>query len=161
MRMHDDQEEVVDDGKTIELVTFHLGDLWIGINIHEVQEIIRLRNLTVVPHAAEMVRGVVNLRGDVITIVDLRSVLRLGTTPVNDATQNVIVRSGDEMIGILVDRVGDVVFAHEDSIEPAPGNLEARIGDYVAKVHKTENALLCILDTDKALANQLAETATS
>lgn len=157
MSTRDEANENNGPGKTIELVTFHLGALWIGIDIHEVQEIIRLRNLTVVPHAPDMVRGVVNLRGDVITIVDLRCVLNLGATPINETTQNVIVRNGDEMIGILVDRVGDVVFAHEDSIEPAPGNLEARIGEYVDRVHKTDNALLCILDTDYALTLETSE----
>lgn len=146
-------------GTAVELVTFHLGDLWIGIDIHQVQEIIRLRDLTVVPHAPTFVRGVINLRGEVITIVDLRRILGLGTTPIGCDTQNVIVRSEDELIGILVDRVGDVVFAGEDSIEPAPGNLDGPIAHYVDRVHKTRDALLCILDTDAALAAEGAEAA--
>jgi purine-binding chemotaxis protein CheW len=147
-------------GETVELVTFHLGDLWIGIDIHQVQEIIRLRDLTVVPHAPDFVRGVINLRGEVITIVDLRRILGLGTTPIGPDTQNVIVRSESELIGILVDRVGDVVFAGEDSIEPAPGNMDGPIAQYVDRVHKTRDALLCILETDTALAAGALEPAT-
>lgn len=144
---------------TVELVTFHLGDLWIGIDILEVQEIIRLRGLTVVPHAPDFVRGVINLRGEVITIVDLRRVLGLGNTDLSPETRNVIVRSEEELIGILVDRVGDVVFASDNDIEPAPGNMDGPIAQYVSRVFKTENALLCILDTSSALAAGMVESA--
>src|SRR5271157_3269765 len=95
----------------VELATFFVADLLLGIPIRKVEEISRYSSVTPVPGASESVCGVISLRGEVVTVLDLRTVLGLGKTEPTRQTRNVIVQAGGERIGLLVDRVADVVRA--------------------------------------------------
>ena len=136
----------------LDFVTFYLGDLLLGINIHTVQEINRQLDLTIVPHAPDYVRGTVNLRGEVVTVIDLRVVLNSHRTEIADGSRNIVVNSGGEQIGLLVDRIADVVKTVAGDIEPAPINVSGIDGRFFKGVYQMESELLVILDVEEARA---------
>jgi purine-binding chemotaxis protein CheW len=136
----------------VEFVTFYAGDLLIGVDIHNVEEINRQVEVTPVPQAPPQVRGVINLRGEVVTVLDLREVLDMGNTDINEHTRTVVVTSGNEQIGLLVDRIADVILAREDRIDPQPANVSGIDGHYFKGVYKLDNSLLIILDVDAVIA---------
>ena len=107
----------------LQFSTFYVGDLLMGIDIQQVQEINRQVEMTGVPHAPEHVRGVVNLRGEVVTVLDLQIILGLGSTSVTGRSRNVIVDLNGEKTGLLVDRIADVVIAQSSEIESPPANV--------------------------------------
>ena len=135
----------------LEFATFFLGDLWLGVDIQAIQEINADLDVTSVPHTPESVAGVVNLRGDVVTIVDLRVVFGLEPCQITNRTRNVIVTAGGEKIGLLVDRVGDVVVAKAHEIDSNPANIEEIAARFLAGVYQGDDELLAIVDTDEVL----------
>ncbi|MGD0519423.1 MAG: chemotaxis protein CheW [Thermoguttaceae bacterium] len=136
----------------VEFVTFYVGDLLIGIDIHSVEEINRQVDVTPVPQAPPHVRGVINLRGEVVTVVDLRKVLEMGQTEINQYSRTVVVNSGNEEIGLLVDRVADVVLARAEQIDQPPANISGVDGRFFKGVYKLDKTLLILLDVDAAIA---------
>jgi purine-binding chemotaxis protein CheW len=136
----------------VEYVTFHVGNLLIGVDIHNVEEINRQVHITPVPQAPPQVRGVINLRGEVVTVVDLSNVLGMGNTKVGQDTRTVVVNAQDEQIGLLVDRIADVVLAHSDQIDPPPANVGGADGRFFKGVYKLEKSLLIALDVDAVIA---------
>lgn len=136
----------------LELATFFIGNSLIGIDIKQVQEINRNLQLTRVPQASEEVRGVVNLRGDVVTVLDLRVIFGLERSEIGRDCRNIIVTDHDERIGLLVDRIADVVKITSDQIDNAPANLKGVSGRFFRGVHQLEHDLLLILDTERVLA---------
>ncbi len=141
-------------GTEVEFATFYVGDLHLGADILQVEEINRHLELTPVPQAPECVRGVINLRGEVVTVVDLRTILGLERIEITPKNRNVIVNSKGEQIGLLVDRIGDVVNASTDQIEPPPANLSGVDGRFFRGVYKLDGELLVILDIETALADE-------
>ena len=140
----------VRDGE-VQLVTFYVGELLLGAEIQYVEEINRQVDLTPVAHAHESVRGVMNLRGEVVTVLDLRSILGLGRTETTKSTRNVIVNAGGESIGLLVDRIADVVNAQWSEIKPPPANLTGVDGRFLQGVYELEHELLAVLDIAEVL----------
>ena len=132
----------------MELVSFYVGDLLVGVDIGHVEEINRHLDLTPIPHAPASVRGVVNLRGDVVTVLDLRTILGLEKVEISKHTRNVVVASGGERIGLLVDRISDVVRAWPDDIDPSPANVRGGEGRFFKGIYQLEKELLVILDVD-------------
>ncbi len=137
--------------KDMEFSTFYVGGALCGINILNIQEINKHFEITKVPQSPEYIEGILNLRGKIVTIVDLGK--KLGLVPVNKDkdNRNIIVNSEDEPIGLLVDSISDVVLADEDDIEPAPSNIGGARGKYFQGVLKTEKELIGILDIDEVL----------
>lgn len=136
----------------VEYATFHVGRLLLGIDIRHTEEINRQLDLTVVPHAPECVRGVVNLRGEVVTVLDLRSILGLEPQPLTAASRNVVVRTEGEQVGLLVDRVADVVTVSTEEMEAPPANVSGVSGRFFKGVYKLESALLVVLDVNLVLS---------
>jgi purine-binding chemotaxis protein CheW len=136
----------------VEFVTFYVGNLLIGVDIHNVEEINRQVEVTPVPQAPPHVRGVINLRGEVVTVVDLCKVLEMGQTEINQHTRTVVVNSGNEEIGLLVDRVADVVLTRSELMEPPPANVSGVDGRFFKGLYKLDNSLLIVLDVDAAIA---------
>ena len=116
--------------KTDQIATFYVGELLLGLDIDGVQEINRLLEITPVAHAADCVCGVINLRGDVVTVLDLRTILQLPATEIGPNTRNVIIRSQDESIGLLVDQVADILAIPQDEISPPPANVSGVDGRF-------------------------------
>ncbi len=139
-----------------EFVTFRVGDALMGVDILQAEEINRHIEATNVPHAPEYVRGVINLRGDVVTVIDLCTILGLPTAELTKQTRTVVVRSKGEQIGLLVDRIADVVEARSDEIDPPPANMGSVEGRYYHGVYKLDTELLILLNIDAVLAVQAA-----
>lgn len=135
-----------------QLATFYLGDMLLGVDIHEVAEINRVQEMTPVPHAPPAICGVINLRGEVVTVIDLRTVLGLPRQPITDQTRTLVVNSRGEQIGLLVDRIADVVLANTDEIESRPGNVQGLDGRFFQGVYKLDSMLLIVLDVQETLA---------
>lgn len=134
--------------------TFYVAELFFGVAVAEVQEVLRHQPMTPVPRAAGAVTGLINLRGQIVTAIDLRH--RLGLPP-RDADQlpmNVIVRTRGEVISLLVDDIGDVIdLTGPDgaTAEPAPSNMPARLRDVVSEVRPLPDSILLVLDADRAV----------
>lgn len=140
--------------QTVEMATFYVGRALCGMDILNVQEINKLMDMTTVPQAPEYVMGILNLRGQIVTIIDLGKKLRLGNTELNDMSRNIIVNSKDEYIGLLVSRISDVVEAEWDKVEPPPANIGGVQGKFFKGVFKTKERLIGILDVEKVLNNE-------
>jgi len=142
----------------LQCASFYLGDALMAIPIQQIEEITRHLLLTPVPHAPPYVRGVINLRGEVMTVIDLRAVLALGTTEITPQTRNVIVSSRGEHIGLLVDRIADVVTIESEQIEPPPANVSGVDGRFFRGVYKLERELLVILNIETVMTGSYATT---
>ena len=136
----------------IELSTFYVGDALCGMDILKIQEINKLMEMTEVPQAPDYVLGILNLRGQIVTIIDLGKKLGLSSTKKNNGARNIIVNADGEYIGLLVEKISDVEHADLEKIEPAPANIGGVQGKYFKGVFKTESQLIGILDVDKVLA---------
>jgi len=135
----------------LEFSTFYVGETLCGIDILNIQEINKHFEITTVPQASDYIEGILNLRGRIVTIIDLGK--KLGLTPVNKNknNRNIIVNSKDEHIGLLVDSISDVLLAQREDIEPAPANIGGVQGKYFKGVLKTEKQLIGILDIEEVL----------
>jgi len=139
--------------RTVEMATFYVGEALCGMDILNVQEINKLMDMTTVPQAPEYVMGILNLRGQIVTIIDLRKKLNLGKTELSDMSRNIIVNSKDEYIGLLVSRISDVVEAEWDKVESPPANIGGLQGKFFKGVFKTKDRLIGVLDVEKVLNN--------
>lgn len=138
--------------KTVELATFYIGQALCGMNILQIQEINKIMQLTPVPQAPEYVKGVLNLRGKIVTIIDLAKKLGLGNTEVDDNTRNIIINTHDGSAGVLVSKISDVVSAEKNTMEKPPSNMKGIQGKFFAGVYKMENTLVGVLDLEKVLS---------
>ncbi len=138
----------------LQLATFHVGDILLGIDIQQVQEINRQLDVTDVPHSPNYVRGVINLRGEVATVVDLRTILGLPSAEVTRESRNLIVHSQGETIGFLVDRISDILTISHNEISPSPTTIEGVDGSLFKGVFKLETELLIVLDVDAVLSGE-------
>lgn len=136
---------------TIELATFYVGRALCGMDILKVQEINKLMEMTKVPQAPDYMVGILNLRGQIVTIIDLGQKLGLGNIDVSNESRNIIVNTPGEHVGLLVSRISDVVMADPDKIEPAPANMNGIQGAFFTGVYKTENKLIGILNIKEVL----------
>ena len=141
-----------------EMITFYLGDALYGIDILKVQEINKLMGWTPVPHSEDDILGILSLRGSIVTVVDLGK--RLGTTSSKQSnlSRNIIVNSGDKCIGILVDRIGDVVVVEQDEICPAPVNVNGVQSKFFKGVFRTNEDLIAILDVEELFRDSKNKT---
>jgi purine-binding chemotaxis protein CheW len=135
---------------TSQFCTFYLDKLLFGVELKGVQEVIRSLEMTRVPLAPDVVSGLINLRGQIVTAVDLRRRLELEPAPPGARPMNVVVRSEDGSVSLLVDEIGDVVEVEEDSFEPPPETLRGSIRTMILGVHKLNDRLMHVLDIDKA-----------
>src|SRR5271157_4838396 len=131
--------------------TFCIDGLWFGIAAERVQEVISSPPITPVPLAPRAVAGLTNLRGQILTVIDLRQRLGLEERPAAMPPVNVVVRRENGTVGLLVDEIGEVVEAAENACEAAPDNLPAESRELVPGVCKFPNRLLHLLDLDKVV----------
>ena len=135
----------------IELATFYVGDALCGMDILKVQEINKLMEMTRVPQSPDYMVGILNLRGQIVTIIDLGQKLGLGSVEISNESRNIIVNAPGEHVGLLVTKISDVVMADPDKIEQAPANMSGIQGSFFTGVYKTENKLIGILDIKEVL----------
>lgn len=137
---------------TRQLATFRLGELLLGIDIRCIREINRMTVFTPVPDAPPQVRGVVNLRGEVVTVINLRTILELPPQEITSHSRLMIVQSEDEAVGILVDRVSDVATVLRAEEEPLPANVGGVDSRFFCGMYRVGADLLVELDVAAALA---------
>jgi purine-binding chemotaxis protein CheW len=136
--------------QTSQFCTFYLDQLLFGVDLQGVQEVIRSLQMTKVPLAPGVVRGLINLRGQIVTAVDLRQRLALDPLSADTLPMNVVVRSEDGPVSLLVDDIGDVVEVEESTFERSPETLNGAVRAMILGVHKLDGRLLHVLDTEKA-----------
>jgi purine-binding chemotaxis protein CheW len=134
-----------------QICTFLLDGLLFGIEITRVQEVLRHQEMTPVPLAPPVVEGLINLRGQIVTAIDLRRRLGLSTRGPGSLPLNVVVRLDDGAVSLLVDEIGDVVEVDSSSFEPPPATLSASSKALIHGVYKLEPQLLLLLNTELAV----------
>ncbi len=132
--------------------TFYLGELFFGVEVCQVQEVLRHQEMTCVPLAPDVVEGLINLRGQIVTAVDMRQKFGLNRRPAGKAPMNMVVRTDDGAASLLVDEIGDVIEAPEDSFELPPDNIPPGRRELIDGVYKLQHGLLMVLNTERALA---------
>ncbi len=131
--------------------TFFLDGLYLGVEVLKVQELIRYQEMTRVPLASSVVRGLINLRGQIVTAIELRRRFDMPDRPADRMPMNVVVRIDDVAVSLLVDEIGDVVEVNEEQFEPAPETIRGRANDLVIGVYKMAERLLLVLDVERAI----------
>ncbi|MCP3665106.1 MAG: chemotaxis protein CheW [Gammaproteobacteria bacterium] len=135
----------------IQLVTFRLEEETYGINVMQVQEVLRVTEIAPVPGAPPYVLGIINLRGNVVTVIDTRSRFGLPSGDIDDSSRVVIIESDKQVVGILVDSVAEVVELRPTEIDSAPNVGNEESSRYIQGVATLENKLLIVVDLNKLL----------
>lgn len=134
-----------------QFATFFVDGLFFGVEVLKVQEVIRYQQMTHVPLAPAEIQGLINLRGQIVTALDLRRRLTLAPRPTEALPMNVVVRTDDGAVSLLVDEIGDVVEVSEEQFERPPETIDGVARDVIRGVYKLRERLLLILDTEKAI----------
>ncbi len=138
----------------LQLVSFNIGDEEFGVDILRVQEINRMVQVTRVPNAPEYVEGVINLRGKVIPIIDLRRRLHMVDKDYDKDTRIIVVELESRVIGFVVDSVNEVLRINKSITEPPPKMVSGIDSDYITAIGKLEDRLLILLDLERILTSQ-------
>lgn len=131
--------------------TFEVADMWFGVDVLQVQEVLRFQSMTHVPRAPGVVSGLLNLRGQIVTALDLRTRLQLGDAGRPEGPMNVVARLDDATVSLMVDTVGDVLSPDFECWEPTPANLIGPLQHLSAGVYKLEDDLLIVLNLERIL----------
>jgi purine-binding chemotaxis protein CheW len=131
--------------------TFFIQGLLFGVEVETVQEVIRHQDMTAVPLAPEVVAGLINLRGQIVTAIDLRRRLGVRDRLNGELPMNVVVRTGDGAVSLLVDEIGDVVEVQEKDFEVTPDTLSSTSRELIRGVYKLKHELLLVLDTQRSV----------
>ncbi len=132
--------------------TFHVRGTLLGIDTLRVQEIIRVSDVTRVHHAPEYVQGVINLRGKIVTVLDLSRKLDFSPAEVGDESRVIIVDHEDEYVGLLVDSISDVIVAERERVIPSPANVEGGQKKFFQGVYQGDQGLIAVLDVEEVLS---------
>ena len=138
--------------------TFFLENYAFGVQVEQVREVILHQEMTRVPLVPPAVRGLINLRGQIITAIDLRRRLGMNERPKDVQPMNVVVRTEDGPISLLVDQIGDVIEVEEETFEPPPETLQGLAREVVRGVHKLPDRLLLVLDIERAVDLEASTT---
>jgi purine-binding chemotaxis protein CheW len=128
--------------------TFYVDGIFFGVEVLRVQEVIRFQEMTAVPLASHVVSGLINLRGQIVTAIDLRRRLALPDRKNAELPMNVVIRTDDGAVSLLVDEIGDVIEVDESTHERPPETLHGVARQLVRGVYKLKDRLLLVLDTD-------------
>src|SRR4051794_16643278 len=131
--------------------TFFLNDLFFGVEVEKVQEVIRFQETTRVPLAPKVVGGLINLRGQIVTALDLRTRLELPERTETQVPMNVVIRTDDGAVSLLVDEIGDVVEVEQKDFEEPPDTLAGTARELISGAFKLKSRLLLRLDTERAV----------
>jgi Chemotaxis signal transduction protein len=137
----------------LQWVTFKLESESYGINVMQVQEILRYNEVAPVPGAPSYVLGIINLRGNVVTVIDTRSRFNLSPCEITDDTRIIVIESEQQIVGILVDSASEVVYLKASEIEAAPNVGNEESAQFIQGVTNREGELLILVDLDKLLSD--------
>jgi len=143
-----------------EYATFFVDGLFFGIDVLQVQEVLRYQEMTQVPLAPAVIEGLINLRGQIVTAVDMRGRLKLRARAAGQTPMNTVVRTKEgTAVSLLVDEIGDVVEVDAETFEPVPDNVDPAARDLLQGVYKLKDRLLLVLDTEKTIDINVATNA--
>lgn len=140
--------------QVLQWVTFRLQEETYGINVMQVQEVLRYTDIAPVPGSPDYVLGIINLRGNVVTVIDTRSRFGLPASEVSDNTRIVIIEAEKQVIGILVDSVAEVVYLKQSEIDTAPNVGTDESARFIQGVANREGELLILVDLNKLLSDE-------
>jgi purine-binding chemotaxis protein CheW len=141
-----------DDVNSLLLVIFGMDGAWYGVEASQVQEVILVTDNTVVYHAPKYVRGIINLRGKIVTVLDLETKVGLPSQSVDADSRILVVAWNQEQVGLLVEVVAEVISLDKAQIDPVPLNISAGLSQFLSGVCSDADRLIGILDLDKVLA---------
>jgi purine-binding chemotaxis protein CheW len=132
-----------------QFATFFVADLFFGVDVLRVQEVLRFQQMTRVPKSLEVIEGLINLRGQIVMAIDMRR--RLGLPPRSDGQDpmNIVVRTEDGAVSLLVDEIGDVLDVDAATWEKPPDNLDLATREIIGGVYKQKDRLLLVLDAER------------
>jgi purine-binding chemotaxis protein CheW len=131
--------------------TFFIDDLFFGVDVLDVQEVLRAQQMTPVPQAPDVVEGLINLRGQIVTAIDMRRRLQMPKLSTGQPPMNIVVSTPDGAVSLLVDEIGDVLDMDESTYERPPDNLDPAARELIRGVYKMKDGLMLVLDTEKAI----------
>ena len=131
--------------------TFFVADLFFGVDVLHVQEVLRSQHMTPVPQAPDVIEGLINLRGQIVTAIDMRRRLLLPPNTADQASMNMVVRTADGAVSLLVDEIGDVLDMDVSTYEQPPENLAPAARDLIRGVYKLKDRLLLVLDEERTV----------
>ncbi|MFA3789666.1 chemotaxis protein CheW [Aliiglaciecola sp. SL4] len=140
--------------EVLQWVTYRLGDETYGINVMQVQEVLRHTEIAPVPGAPDYVLGIINLRGNVVTVIDTRTRFGLPPHEITDSTRIVIIESEEQVVGILVDSVAEVVYLRSSEIDSAPNVGTEESAKFIQGVSNRDGELLILVDLNKLLSDE-------
>ena len=138
--------------------TFWVAGLYFGVPVRGVQEVLRYQEMTSVPLSPETVQGLINLRGQIVTAIDMRRRLGLPEREEGSLPMNVVLAEAGSGVSLLVDEIGDVLEVEEADFEQPPETLENRVRELIRGVYKLEGRLLLELDTERTVSSDASET---
>jgi purine-binding chemotaxis protein CheW len=139
------------DSENVQLATFVVGGSFFGIDVLNVQEVLRFQRMTKVPLAPPVIVGLINLRGQIVPGIDMRRRLHLAPRADEEYPMNLVVRTDDGAVSLLVDEIGDVLELEPSAFEHTPANVAANVRDMIRGVYKLRSRLLFVLDTEKTV----------
>lgn len=128
--------------------TFYLDDIYLGVDVLQVREVLVRQEMTPVPRSPDSVLGLINLRGQIVTAVDLRTRMGMPRRETDDP-MNLVIRTSEGPVSLLVDHVDDIISVEPGSLEPSPDNVSRPARTFISGVHKLDGQLLAVLDVNK------------
>lgn len=148
------EQSKTDTDPVLQWVTYQLADETYGINVMQVQEVLRMTEIAPVPGAPDYVLGIVNLRGNVVTVIDTRRRFNLPPHTTDDASRIIIAEVSGKVIGMLVDNVAEVVYLHQSEIDTAPNVSNEDSSRFIQGVCSRDKTLLILVDVNKLLSDE-------
>ncbi len=142
------------DDPVLQYVTFRLDDETYGLNVMQIQEVLRYTEIAPVPGAPDYVLGIINLRGNVVTVIDTRRRFGLPDAEVTDSTRIVVLEADHQVIGILVDSVAEVIYIRQSEIETAPNVANEESARFIQGVCNRNGELVILVEFEKMLSDQ-------
>lgn len=145
-------QAVKNESETVQVIVFRLGEERYGVDISQVREIIRPSQITKIPNAPDFVEGIINLRGQITTIINLRKRFGMPPKPIDNDTRIIVVEYNNAVIGMMVDTVNEVKYLAQKDIEALPGIVTSREeAKFLKGVGKLPDGLLILIDLNKVL----------
>jgi len=147
-------EQVQSSSQTMLIATFQVAGTLCGVDAMKVQEVVRIGQVTRVHHAANQIVGIINLRGKIVTVIDLGVALELGRLDLGPHSRVFIVECQGEYVGLMADSASDVVAANPEEITPPPANIHGVQGRFFEGVYQANSGLIAILNVNAVLSPQ-------
>ena len=151
MNLHQTDENI---SNSIQVVSFTVGRESYGVHIEKVQEIIRMTEITHLPQTENYIKGIINLRGNIIPIIDMRMKFNMETRDYSELTRVIVVNMNEKLVGIVVDSVSKVLELPEKEIEDPPDIVHGLSKEYIDGIGKLKEAMIILLKIDKVLTAQ-------